>query len=237
MIDTKGGWIAQHGGYEKLEDGTYKITKGDYAGHTMKYTGEKGVFHVFDKYGNCIGQWTSKNGGEKVASPIGLDLNGSGRIETTGQTTAKDGQRTAVGETVDFDIDADGQMDKVEWFAGNGDGILVDTAKIGANGNIDGSALFGDEGGKFANGYDKLAARDANGDGRISGDEMNGLAVWVDDGDAVLEAGELQTLAAHDIKSINATMNMDAEGRMISSATRGDGSSVYTEDVWFAQQA
>ena len=90
-------------------------------------------------------------------SPIALDLNGDGEIGVTGESTARDAVVTQIGRTVQFDIDADGKLDTIEWFAGDGDGILVNTAMIGVNNQIDGSALFGDQGGMYDNGYEKLA--------------------------------------------------------------------------------
>ena len=166
-------------------------------------------------------------------SPIALDLNGDGEIGVTGEHTAKGAARTAMGATVEFDLDADGTLDTVEWFAGDGDGILVDTTKIGPNGEIDGSALFGDQGGAYANGYEKLVLLDADGDGVVSGGEAGDLALWVDDGDAVLEAGELTSLADAGVVSIDASMELDNEGRMRSTASMADGSTIMTEDVWF----
>ena len=68
-------------------------------------------------------------------SPIALDLNGDGEIGVTGETTVR-GARTSIGETVQFDIDADGKLDTIEWFAGDGDGILVNTMMIGAGNEI-----------------------------------------------------------------------------------------------------
>jgi hypothetical protein len=167
-------------------------------------------------------------------SPIALDLNGDGRIGVTGESTVKDADRNAIGRTVSFDINADGELDQIEWFSGDGDGILVNTAYIGANGEIDGSALFGDEGGKYANGYEKLSALDANGDGVLSDLEMAELALWLDDGDAVLEERELHSLREFNISSLLVGMNLDDEGRMRSIAQLTDGSQILTEDVWFA---
>ena len=71
-----------------------------------------------------------------------------------------------------------------------GDGMLVDdrdggaTAAMNGNGEIDGRRLFGDEGGKFGNGFDKLRQLDRDGDGKLTGAELEGLKVWVDNGDA-----------------------------------------------------
>ena len=168
-------------------------------------------------------------------SPIALDLNGDGEIGVTGEHTAKGSVRTQLGSTVQFDIDADGSLDTIEWFAGDGDGILIDTTQLGADGAIDGSALFGDEGGKYVNGYEKLSLLDLDGDGQLSNTEASGLALWLDDGDAKLQEDELAWLDDFEIASIRVEMELDAEGRMRSTAQRSDGSAVLTEDVWFAR--
>ena len=174
-------------------------------------------------------------------SPIAFDMNGDGEIGVTGETSSIEKDANAeIGRIVEFDIDADGNLDTIEWFDGSGDGILVDTSKIGADGSIDGSALFGDEGGKFANGYEKLQSLDTDGNGTLEGDELADLGLWIDDGDAVLEAGELQTADAAGIAEISTQMQLvdDAEGKalMQSSATLTDGSTMLTEDVWFAAE-
>ncbi|MFW5442910.1 MAG: hypothetical protein ACKE51_01185 [Methylococcaceae bacterium] len=172
-------------------------------------------------------------------SPIVFDLNSDGAIGVTGESTAKDKDTNAeLGQTVEFDIDADGDLDTIEWVDGSGDGILVDTTLIGSDGSINGSALFGDEGRKYTNGYEKLALHDANGDGEISGDELESLGLWVDDGDAILETGELHSAKEMGIASISSDMKivLDSEGRelMQSTATTIDGQTILTEDVWFA---
>ena len=155
------------------------------------------------------------------SSPIALDLNGDSEIGVTGEHTAQSSVRNSIGETVQFDIDADGSVDTIEWFAGDGDGILVNTADIRAGGTIDGSALFGDQGGAYANGYEKLARLDANADGQVAGSELAGLALWIDDGDARLEFGELNSLDQYQITSISVDMKLDGEGRMRSTARTG----------------
>ncbi|MFV0279952.1 MAG: hypothetical protein ACK5JM_04220, partial [Rhodoblastus sp.] len=175
----------------------------------------------------------------KAWTPVALDLNGDGKIGVTGQTSSFDKSGvTEIGKTVQFDINADGKLDTIEWFKGDGDGILVDATKIGADGKIDGSALFGDEGGQFNNGYEKLALLDANGDGKLAGDELQTIKVWMDNGDAILQDGELKSLADAGVAEISTKMEMttDASGYhlMQSTATATDGSTILTEDVWFA---
>ena len=91
------------------------------------------------------------------------------------------------------------------------------------NGVITGRRLFTDQFGA-ADGYEDLRNRfDSNGDGVISGDELNGLDLWVDDGDARIEAGEIQSLSQYGITEINATpgrkLNSRGESLLVSDAT------------------
>ena len=176
----------------------------------------------------------------KFVSPIALDLNGDGQINVTGSSTAKDSDREEIGATVEFDIDGDGDLDTIEWLDGSGDALLVDNRDGNAASDMDGARLFGDQGGLYANGFEKLSALDANGDGTLNGDELEGLELWVDDGDAIVEEGEMQTLTQHGITEISVEMNevVDADGNtlMRSTATTQDGRTILSEDVWFASE-
>jgi hypothetical protein len=146
-----------------------------------------------------------------VATPIAVDADGSGAIERA-------------GHPVNFDLNTDGTAERLDnWFA-SGDGILVDL-KSGAP--LDGTALFGDQGGTYANGYAKLATRDANRDGRISGRELAGLGLWFDDGDAVAQPGEIRTAARAGLTSIS------TRHTNLHSTARLRGHTVATEDVLF----
>ena len=59
----------------------------------------------------------------------------------------------------------------------------------------------------FANGFEKLATFDKDNNGIIEGAELKGLMFWVDDGDAVTEAGELQPLSKFGITQIMVPTN------------------------------
>ncbi|MDX2012639.1 MAG: hypothetical protein SFW67_20745 [Myxococcaceae bacterium] len=178
-----------------------------------------------------------------LKSPVALDLNGDGRIGTTGVSTAQQRIDSQVGQTVSFDVDGDGKADRTEWMAGDGDALLVDDRDGGAtnamNGgrNIDGTRLFGDQGGQYANGYEKLAKLDQNGDGSLDEDELVGVKAWIDDGDGKLEAGELKTLKELGVTQVNTQMqrvqNERGESLMRSDFVR-NGQRQMTEDVWFA---
>lgn len=178
-----------------------------------------------------------------LKSPVALDLNGDGRIGTTGVSTAQQRIDSQVGKTVSFDVDGDGKADQTEWMAGDGDALLVDDRDGGATKamhtgrNIDGTRLFGDQGGRYANGYEKLAKLDQNGDGSLDEDELVGVKAWIDDGDGKLEAGELKTLKELGVTQVNTQMNRvqneRGESLMRSDFVR-NGQRQMTEDVWFA---
>ena len=125
---------------------------------------------------------------------------------------------------------------------GDGDGMLVDDRDGGAtgamltDGEIDGKRLFGDERGKYFNGYAKLQGFDKDGDGKLTGEELDGLKVWIDDGDAKLENGELKTLRELGITEISVKMHIEknAQGEDLERSTFvQDGQTHMTEDVWF----
>lgn len=173
-------------------------------------------------------------------SPVALDLNGNGKIDTTGSTTARDpiGAPPSLGNTVRFDMAGNGQQNDIEWLKGTGDGLLVDTSKLGANNQINGKALFGDDSGTYASGYDKLAQLDANQDGQLTGQELDKLGVWIDDGDAKLEAGELKSVNELGISqlSVGHQQVQSAGGLLDQSSATQRGRTILTEDVWFGQK-
>lgn len=202
---------------------------------------------AYDKLsrGDIGGAQESYSKAQRTGSPVMLDLDGDGKLGTTGVSTAKDRVDGQVGRTVDFDLDGDGAKDKIEWSDGKGDGFLVDDSDGGAsaaaagNGEIDGRRLFGDEGGKFANGYEKLKKFDADGDGVLKGQELEGLKMWVDNGDARVGGGELKSLADLGITEISVGMRTERNARgedLMRSTFVQDGQTKASEDVWFAKR-
>lgn len=194
-------------------------------------------FSVIDDYGNCsqgslkINAWDSS-----PSSPIALDLNHNGQIDVTGQTTAKDGDHGTLGHTVQFDLNGDGQLDTIEWLQGTGDGLLADNRDGNAALDMNGTRLFGNDA-SHDNGYAKLAELDADHDGTLTSDELKGLEIWVDNGDAQVQAGELHGLADFGITSLNVDFqqvhNTAGDTLIQSQAGTSDGSAILTEDVWF----
>ncbi|WP_218511460.1 SdrD B-like domain-containing protein [Variovorax sp. dw_308] len=185
------------------------------------------------------GSILSNTGMTVISTPIALDLNGDGKIGVTGATSSYDKDaHAALGHTVQFDMNGDGTKETTEWFNGSGDGILIDNRDGNAAHDMNGARLFGDQGGAYGNGYYKLAALDINHDGKLAGRELKGIELWVDNGDAVVQSGEIQTLAQHGIEAVGTELSLtyDAQGKLHieSTATRTDGSTLMTEDVFFA---
>ena len=180
--------------------------------------------------------------GTPPVSPIAFDLSGDGIINITGETTAQDKSLIkGIGETVQFDMDGDGDLETIEWLDGSGDALLVDNRDGQAASDMNGTRLFGDQDGELSStGLSSWPAFDANGDQVISGQETAGLNLWVDDGDALVEEGELFTLEEMGISEIQLELQenaTDEQGRDLfrSGAIMDDGSVILTEDVWFAQ--
>ncbi len=137
-------------------------------------------------------------------------------------------------------MNGDGDLETIEWLDGSGDALLVDNRDGMAADDMNGTRLFGDQDGTFEHGYQQLAELDVNADSVISGKELDGLELWVDDGNAEVDEGELITLDEMGVIEISLELDenaTDGEGRNLfqSSATRADGSSIMTEDVWFAE--
>ncbi|MEM7273384.1 MAG: hypothetical protein AAF547_09920 [Actinomycetota bacterium] len=149
--------------------------------------------------------------GRRLVSPIGIDLDGSGRVDR-------------VDAPVRIDLDGDGVIDTVtQWFA-PGEGILLSTDAVAPSG----WTLFGDQGGRYPDGFAKLAERDLDGDGVIAGPELRGLIVWRDrDGDAAIDPGEAAPIHRYGIVELPTTHR-----DLVAFATTGAGP-VVIEDLWF----
>ena len=169
-------------------------------------------------------------------SPIVIDLTNKGLIETTSMSTAQYGNRAKLGKTVKFDISNTGKPLTMEWLTDSGQGLLVDNRDGNAAKDMNGNRLFGNTA-QHPNGYSKLAAlfkTDAN--GVIVGDGLKGLAVWVDNGDGVVQSGEIKSLSELGITAISTRMESvkDAKGdTLMRSYVIRNNAHVMSEDVWF----
>jgi hypothetical protein len=142
---------------------------------------------------------------QKQGSPILLDLNLNGIADvTTPEHTGSRGAFVQEG-AVRFDVTGRGRSSRFEWLKPGCDGLLaIDTNRDGVV--DDSTELFGDSDG-FADGYARLALLDANGDGMLTGEELSGLSVWIDDGDGLGEPGELHSLSSKGITRLGVKHN------------------------------
>ena len=169
-------------------------------------------------------------------SPIVLDLIGKGKIETSGISSARYViPQHGVNATVDFDMGGTGKAVRTEWITGNGQALLIDNRDGKASTDMNGTRFFGNVGG-FAHGYEKLAKLDLNKDNKLSDTELNGLAAWIDNGDAKVQDGELKPVADVGIMELSTLMTEVPTGDggiHLRSTAVMHGNSIMTEDVWF----
>ncbi len=152
--------------------------------------------------------------GGKSASPIMLDLDGSGTPDVqNGEWRPHADQGDLGGHKVMFDLDGDGRKELTEWTGGK-DGLLLklspeQIAAYQKSGRLEvsGRELYGDQGGQYADGYEKMRVlSDANQDGVLSGAELDNHYVWQDTNkDGLVDAGELSAVQDKNITSIKAT--------------------------------
>ncbi|WP_283938136.1 Ig-like domain-containing protein, partial [Sphingomonas brevis] len=160
-----------------------------------------------------------------VAPPIALDLDGDGQVSFLG---------TDAGAHFDYG----GGAVATAWVAGN-DGLLVRDANHDGQVSAD-EIVFATSGSDL----EGLARYDSNGDGQLSDADagFGDFGVWQDaDGDGRVDAGELQSLAAHSIAGISLTSDgvpYSAAGGDVQvvgtgSFTRTDGSTGVLADAVF----
>jgi len=148
-----------------------------------------------------------------LISPIALDLNNDGHIKR-------------IRGEFNIDITGDGYLESItEWF-GPEESILIDA---GATGEISGVHLFGNKPGVYADGFHKLSKLDSDKDGKLSGTELESLAIWVDtNSNHSVDDGEVTTLRSHNIMSMQVN-----HYKFLVRVTRTDGKTILMEDVWF----
>jgi hypothetical protein len=160
------------------------------------------------------------------ASPIVLDLNGSGRIDTAKNEWRPHAPTFYKEYASNFDLTGDGQKDLCEWFKpGTKDGLLC----IPENGEVRNALqLFGTAGG-YNDGYEKLSIIcDKDKNGWVEGSELEGLMLWVDSNhDGICQPDEQHSLSEFGVKRISAKHN-----NYVSVYDTTDGNTHKTWDWW-----
>lgn len=153
---------------------------------------------------NAARNWIAPPPPPRHPDPLVLDLDGDG-IETVGLNGAS---------SILFDHNADGIKTATGWVKGDDAFLVLDR---NGNGSIDsGAELFGDatpfaSGATAADGFAALRELDSNTDGVFDSQDARyaDVQLWRDlDQDGVSDAGELMSLAAAGVASIN--LNPDA---------------------------
>ena len=172
----------------------------------------------------------------KQSSPIVLDLNRDGVVDTT----------PLANSPVWFDLDNNGFKERTAW-AGKSDGLLA--LDLDGNGRIDhGGELFGNhsllaDGSKAKNGFEALKQYDSNGNGLLdAGDECwQDFRIWQDiDHNGISNSTELRLLDQVGIRAIDLkyteSTGRDAQGnshKQLGSIQWQDGKTGLASDVWF----
>ncbi len=185
---------------------------------------------------------------ESSDCPVVIDMNRNGVIDITGHVPSQEKLYTlfSIQNFVEFDFFANGEPISIDWVKPNTDGFLIDTRGWSPDQPITGLQLFSTVGRNqdgeidtalFGNGFEKLYTLDANQDNQLTQAELNGLAIWVDDGDAAYDDGEVTSLADAGVVEINlfATERRGPYGNLTltSSVSTEAGESLLSQDVWF----
>lgn len=131
---------------------------------------------------------------ERLGDPVAIDMDGNGQIDIT--------SRESISGSASFDLDGWGNSRQVQWLSANHDAWLCEDTDH--DGRItSGHELFGTAGG-FTDGFEKLARRDRNDDGRLTGAELTGLSVWSETGNpGVVDDGELVSVEQAGVTAIS----------------------------------
>ena len=145
----------------------------------------------------------------------------------------------ATNAAVRFDLDGDGHARRWRWVKPT-TGILVwdpqGAGRVNSGRQLFGSVTFWMF---WRNGYDALDALDDDRDGRLTGEELRGLAVWFDaNQDGVSDPGEVRTVQTLGVRAIRThATGTDGDAPMnLQGVEMTDGRTIPTYD-WIAQEA
>jgi len=149
----------------------------------------------------------------RAISPIALDVDHSGTVEY-------------VRGDFEFDLTGDSIPESLAAWFGPSEGILI-LKDFGSE--INGKHLFGNVEGEFADGFAKLGKLDVNKDSKISGEELESLAIWTDkNSNTRVDAGEISSIASHRIVSLAVD-----HYKFFARAALEDGKTMIMQDLWF----
>jgi hypothetical protein len=171
--------------------------------------------------------WNGKDLCKRFRSPIVFDTEGLGEIKTTSSQGSDE-----LGPA--FDMFGRGEKEPVEWPVGKGQAWLVDNRDGRAAIDMTGKRFFGDLDG-HEDGYHKLRELDTSGTGILSGADLDGLALWFDNGNALVEDNELRPLRDVGVTEVDTRAQWSdlPDGRSaLRSTAIMNGRSIMTEDIF-----
>ena len=178
---------------------------------------------------NLAWWWDGANKCVKFKSPIVFDTHNLGYIKTTRQI-----EREPFELDPHFDFSGVGEKVQVQWPIGAGQAWLVDNRDGRAAHDMNGRRFFGDLDG-HEDGYQKLRELDTSGTGVLTGRDLDGLALWFDNGNAVVEPGELKSLAEAGVTSVDTRAewkNLENGTVALRSSAVMNGQTIMTEDIF-----
>ncbi len=171
--------------------------------------------------------WNGRDFCKRFRSPIVFDTEGLGEIKTTRSL-----ELGALGPA--FDMLGHGEKEPVEWPVGKGQAWLVDNRDGKAAHDMSGKRLFGDLDG-HEDGYHKLRELDTSGTGILTGRDLDGLVLWFDNGNAIVDDGELRSLHDIGVTAVSARAEWQdlPDGRAaLRSTAIMNGKTIMTEDIF-----
>jgi Flp pilus assembly pilin Flp len=171
--------------------------------------------------------WNGRDLCKRFRSPIVFDTEGLGEIITTSSLDSDE-----LGPA--FDMFGRGEKEPVEWPIGKGQAWLVDNRDGRAATDMTGKRFFGDLDG-HEDGYQKLRELDTSGTGILSGADLDGLVLWFDNGNALVEENELLSLRDVGVTKVDTRAQWSElpDGRSVLRSTAiMNGRSIMTEDIF-----
>jgi tetratricopeptide (TPR) repeat protein len=165
----------------------------------------------------------------RAMTPIAIPLHSNATLDSVFNRKA----------SVTFDADGSGLQSSWNWIHGDAGWLVYDNK---GTGKIDTAIQF------FGNrtfmlfledGYAAMRLLDSNGDNRLSGDELTNVSIWNDrNGNAISEAGEVQSVHSHGIVSLKADGQRHPSGILYSpqGVNFKDGSVAPSFDIILEEQ-
>lgn len=112
---------------------------------------------------------------------------------------------------VPFDLDGTGLLRRWQWTSPNAGWLVYLDKRAGVTSGLQmlGGSTFWIF---WKDGYEAMAALDADGDGWLRGSELKALKVWCDDGDGISQPAELRTLDSLGIEALSVRGRAFREG-------------------------